>query len=212
MNRQKMNHFQKWCVRLLPAIVLATGCATIDERAYYRDAIEKFANQDKGIPDSGSRCWLTPDLNGGVGNSVLAEEEFVMFLLKNKLCRIVEKHQDDSAGYKWPESDRCPCPANVHNCDGTCPGAASSGGAAPAGGLPLAMPGLGGGAKGDDNNRSKDQLLERYKKSTMPEKIIVYRIDEETADKCTIFFRVSDTSKADGTIETAGTVTVTPKG
>ncbi len=104
------------------------------------------------------------------------------------------------AGYTWPTSDVCPCAAGVQPCSAACP--AAGGGAVPS------LGGFGGGGAGvaNDNDRSKDKLLERYKKRTLPQKLIVYRIDELKKNEAVIWFRISDVRTS--TIEAAQTVVV----
>lgn len=199
---------------LLVALVsgLLAGCAGPNQRQYYRDAIAKFHGSEQRLPDSKETCWLAPDLVGqGAGSNVIAEEEFTHFLLKKDLCKVVEKHPDATVGYTWPATDVCPCPAGVLSCQAQCDGKdkeASSGPAVPSFGLGGAA---GGGAKpppeGHDNNRSGDKLLERFKKSTLPDKLITYRIDELNKERAVIHFRVSAVKK-DGVIEESTTVFV----
>jgi hypothetical protein len=196
---------------LLAVGFLVAGCAGPNQRAYYRDAIAKFNGSEHRIPDNSKTCWLAPDLVGsGVGSNVIAEEEFTHYLIKKDLCKIVEKHPDAAAGYTWPQTDVCPCPANVQSCQAQCD-AKPEGGAGALGGLG----GLGGGGKaapeGHDNNRSNDKLLERYKKSTIPDKVITFRIDELNKERAVIHFRVSDAKKP-GAIEQSEVIFVYPKG
>lgn len=193
---------------LTVGLLTATGCAGVNQRAYYRDAIAKFHGSEQRLPDSKETCWLAPDLVGGnVGSNVIAEEEFTHFLIKKELCKVVEKHPDMVAGYTWPQSDVCPCPASVQTCSAQCDAKPDAAGASPIGGLGLG----GGGAKpppeGHDNNRSNDKLLERFKKSTIPDKLITYRIDELNKERAVIHFRVSNVKK-DGAIEQSEVVFV----
>lgn len=181
---------------VVSVLALAVGCATPDQRTFYREAIKQFSPK---LPRSDMRCWLTPDLVGpSAGSQAIAEEVFTEFLLASNLCRVVEKHPDATAGYTWPASDVCPCASGVQSCSAYCP--ATDAGAA--------LPSLGGGSavSGHDNNRSGDKLLERHKKATLPNKLVIYRIDELTANKAVIHFRVADARTT--TIEQAQTVTV----
>lgn len=195
----------------LVAGIFATGCAGPNQRQYYRDAIAKFHGSEQRLPDSKETCWLAADLVGASsGSNVIAEEEFTHFLLKKELCKVVEKHPDATVGYTWPQTDVCPCPAGVQTCQAHCDGKdkeSSAGGAVPS----FGSLGGGGGAKpppeGHDNNRSNDKLLERFKKSTIPDKLITYRIDELTKERAVIHFRVSSVKK-DGAIEESETVFV----
>src|SRR5580658_3538485 len=94
------------------------GCKTIDQRYYYRQGIQQF---DKHLPPAGKSCWLTPDLTGPqAGSNAIAEEEFTKYLIERNLCRVVEKHGDDVAGYTWPKDEICPCAAGVANCSSQC--------------------------------------------------------------------------------------------
>ncbi len=188
-------------------LALATGmtvaCTPINQRYYYRSAIEKFAPK---VSPSTAKCWVSPDLvGGGTGSSAIAEEEFTTFLIEKNICHVVEKHPDATGDYKWPEKDVCPCAANQTMC--------ATGACTPAGGGASAVPsfgglGGGGGAEGNDNNRSGDKLLERHKKSTLPQKFILYRIDEMNSKKSVIHFRVSDAQNV--WVEQSGTVTIFP--
>jgi len=204
--------FREMSIVALTAGLLTAGCAGPNQRAYYRDAIAKFHGSEGRLPDSKETCWLAPDLVGSsTGSNTIAEEEFTHFLIKKDLCKIVEKHPDATVGYTWPQSDVCPCPANVQTCQAQCdakPDAAAS--ASPVPGFGLG----GGGAKpapeGHDNNRSNDKLLERFKKSTLPDKLITYRIDELNKDRAIIHFRVSNVKKG-GEIEQSEVVFVYPK-
>jgi len=194
----------------LVAGLVATGCAGPNQRQYYRDAIAKFHGSEQRLPDGKETCWLAPDLVGaGAGANVIAEEEFTHFLLKKDLCKVVEKHPDSTVGYTWPAADVCPCPAGVQTCQAQCDGKDKE--AAGASAVPSFGSLGGGGAKpppeGHDNNRSNDKLLERFKKSTLPDKLITYRIDELTKERAVIHFRVS-AMKKDGTIEESETVFV----
>ena len=184
---------------LVFALALSSvACKTIDERYYYRQGITAF---EKHIPPSNKTCWLTPDFSGGSsGNDAIAEEEFTKYLLEKNLCRVVEKHPDDVAGYTWPKDEVCPCGANVTNCSAACAGTNAGGAAGAAGGLFSGGLSLGGGA-GHDNNRSNDKLLERYKKAQLADKVLVYRIDKMDDKKAVIHFRLSDAKANNGTIE-----------
>lgn len=192
---------------LVVSLVASTfACKTVDQRYYYRQGITAF---EKHIPPASKTCWLTPDLVGqGGGSNSIAEEEFTKYLLEKNLCKVVEKHVDDVAGYTWPKDEVCPCAANVSPCSMQCQAKHD----APAGG---GMPGLGslggGGASPDDNNRSSDKLLERYKKSQLVDKVIVYRIDELTKDRAIIHFRLSDAKASSGTIEASQWYVILPK-
>ncbi len=201
---------------LLVALVggLLSGCAGPNQRQYYRDAIAKFHGSEQRLPDSKETCWLAPDLVGQAsGSNVIAEEEFTHFLLKKDLCKVVEKHPDATVGYTWPATDVCPCPANVHSCQAQCDGKETKESSALPGVPSFGLGGgaSGGGAKpppeGHDNNRSSDKLLERFKKSTLPDKLITYRIDELNKERAVIHFRVSAVKK-DGVIEESATVFV----
>lgn len=198
----------------LAAGLLTMGCGGINQRAYYRDAIAKFHGGSEGrIPDSKETCWLAADLVGNsAGSNTIAEEEFTHFLIKKDLCKIVEKHPDATVGYTWPQTDVCPCPANVQSCQAQCDAKPD----AAAGASPVSGFGLGGGGskstapEGHDNNRSNDKLLERFKKSTLPDKLITYRIDELNKERAVIHFRVSNVKKK-GEIEESEVIFVYPK-
>jgi len=181
---------------LVFALALSSvACKTIDERYYYRQGITAF---EKHIPASNKSCWLTPDLSGGsAGNDAIAEEEFTKYLLERNLCRVVEKHPDDVAGFTWPKDEVCPCGANVTPCSAACGSGGAGGGAAAGlfGGVSL------GGGGGHDNNRSNDKLLERYKKAQLADKVLVYRVDKLDDKKMVIHFRVSDAKANNGAIE-----------
>jgi hypothetical protein len=178
---------------LAALVVLAAGCRPPDQRLAYRRAIDKFSAR---LPKAPATCWITPDLSGpSAGSNAIAEEEFAAYIVEKGLCRVVEKHGDAAGGYEWPSADQCPCPANVTSCSAQC------GGGGVAGGL-----GFGGGGGGPDNNRSVDKLLERYKKSRLAQKVIVYRIDELTKQQAVIHFRVSDARSA--TVDAVQTVVV----
>jgi hypothetical protein len=181
--------------------LVSVGCSTVDQRHYYRQAIAGF----KGIPSASNKCWLAADLVGGSsGSPVIAEEEFTKYLVEKNLCKVVEKHPDSTVGYTWPEADRCPCAAGQTVCSGAqC--TAAAGGSSGFGGFG------GGSSDGNDNNRSGDKILERFKKSTVPDKLITYRIDELTKKKAIIHFRVSDVKRSGGTIEASEVITVYPR-
>lgn len=168
------------------AALVAVGCATPDQRYFYRSAIDQFSPK---LPKAGVKCWVTPDLVGpGSGSNAIAEEVFTNYLLDKNLCEVVEKHPDALAGYTWPKDDICPCQAGVAPCNSACPAA---GGA-------MAVPSLGGfgggggSGEGNDNDRSHDKLLERFKKHSLPQKLIIYRIDELKPEKAVIWFRIAD--------------------
>lgn len=182
---------------LLAVVAASYACATPDQRTFYRQAIDKFSAK---LPKAPTTCWLAPDLTGGgAGSNAIAEEVFTAFLLDKGLCRVVEKHPDANGGYEWPTTDLCPCGANVQSCSAQCAGGAG----AALGGLG----GFGGGSgSGDDNNRSNDKLLERYKKSQLPQKLVAYRIDELTQKKAVVHFRVSDIRTS--VIEASSAVTI----
>lgn len=176
------------------------------------DAIAKFHGSEQRLPDGKETCWLAPDLVGSsAGSNVIAEEEFTHFLLKKDLCKVIEKHPDATVGYTWPQTDVCPCPANVHSCQAQCDGKDSKESSSSNSPVPSFGSLGGGGAKappeGHDNNRSSDKLLERFKKSSIPDKLITYRIDELNKERAVIHFRVSS-AKKDGTIEESVTVFV----
>jgi hypothetical protein len=191
-------------------VVLAAGstfaCKTIDQRYYYRQGIIAF---DKHLPPSGKSCWLTPDLTGPqAGSNQIAEEEFTKYLIDRNLCRVIEKHPDDVAGYSWPKEDVCPCGSGVVPCAFQCEAKKEGGG----GGGGFGLPSIGGSAPaGHDNNQSSDKLLERYKKSQLVDKVIVYRIDELNKDRCVIHFRVSDAKANNASIEASQTFIIPAK-
>jgi hypothetical protein len=200
-------------VALTAGLLLTAGCAGPNQRAYYRDAIAKFHGSEQRLPDSKEVCWLAADLTGSsAGSNVIAEEEFTHFLIKKDLCKVVEKHPDATVGYAWPQADVCPCPAGVQTCQAQCdakPDASAAGGS-PVPGLGAFGAAAGGGKpppEGHDNNRSNDKLLERHKKSTIPGKLITYRIDELNKERAVIHFRVSNVKK-EGDIEQSETVFV----
>lgn len=171
-------------------LLTATGCVS-NHRLLFGKAIEEMAPQ---LPPASATCWLTPDVEGGGPTSPLAEEVFANYIVEKRLCRLVEKHRDNTMGYSWPSSDQCPCSAGVENCSGTCGGAEGVG-------LPMGV----GGGTGPDNGRSGDPLLERFKKSRA-QKVIVYRISELGDSHAVIQFRVSDVRS--GLVEASRTVSV----
>ncbi len=168
---------------------LPLGCSPIEQRYFYRTAIEQFSAK---LPKAGTKCWLTPDLVGpSQGSNAIAEEEFINFLLSKGLCEVVEKHPDVLAGYNWPKEDTV-----GKDLAGS---VASSSLGLPSIGAPVA-------ADGNDNDRSRDRLLERFKKRTLPLKVIVYRIDDLKDDAAVIWFRISDARTA--IVEASQTVLV----
>jgi hypothetical protein len=177
------------------------ACKTVDQRYYYRQGITAF---EKHIPGSNKTCWLTPDTAGGSsGDNAIAEEEFTRFLIEKNLCKIVEKSVDDVAGYSWPKEEVCPCGSGVSPCASQCSGASAVG----------AVPAVfGATASINDNNRSNYKLLERYKKSQLVDKVLVYRIDDLNKDRAIIHFRLSDAKAASGgAIESSQTYVILPR-
>jgi hypothetical protein len=193
---------------ILCAAAGASACKTVDQRYYYTQGIAAF-DRDHHIPTKGS-CWLTPDPTGpAAGSDAIAEEEFTKYIVEKGLCHIVEKSPDDVAGYTWPKDEVCPCGSGVVPCSAQCdankPAAASAGGG-------FGLGSLGGGAAvANDNNRSTDKLLERYKKSQLVDKVIVYRIDELNGNKAVLHFRVSDAKANSGAIEASKVYTILPR-
>ena len=198
----------KATARIFLVLVVADStfaCKTIDYRYYYKQGITAF---DKHLPPSGKTCWITPDVTGpSAGSDAIAEEVFTQYLVDRNLCRVIEKHPDDIAGYTWPKDDVCPCGAGIQPCASQCQtGAAPAPGAGGAFGFASAA-----APNGNDNNRSSDKLLERYKKAQLVDKLIVYRIDELNKDKCVIHFRVSDAKANGASIEASQTFVILPK-
>src|SRR5688500_16975807 len=75
----------------------STGCATINERVMYREAIDSFA--PRVLKGDNTRVWITQDMRGGVNTSI-AEEVFVNYIVEKNLALNIEKHPDDLMGLK----------------------------------------------------------------------------------------------------------------
>lgn len=192
--------------RLALAALLATGCATINERVMYRQAIDSFA--PRVLKGDSTRVWITEDIRGGVSTAI-AEEVFTNYILEKNLALIIEKHPDDLMGLKGAEAIP-PLPgvkgsgessvSVVNNVGGDGLGPLASGGSA-----------LGsfGAMASYDNNNSSDLPLEKEKKRTA-QKILVWRVDELKSNKCVVHFRLSDAST--GVVESSDTVTVEVEG